>query len=435
MSAPAPGPPLAAPGFPPLEGPPLSAPALAATRMDADLEARPGVSRGNAWLMPCLLSATLFQNLWVLSEVMSGEALSLSTYDGPLWQKLTKDCIYVFIAVGILTRARMLRSSPFTVHSAVMACVIAALGLMSAISHSFLIGIAGLRWVLPFLLFLLMKNWVRRLDVKSTTSWFILGLAACLAAQIYQLMYMPPVFGEVLPGIPARVPGIFIAPNSAAFFACASAACVLTLHGGAPRMSILSLLMAAAICALTQSGAGILTIALLIVHLALRRHPTLFWAAAVVTIVLIFPNLDQITLRDDFLLLSGGSRLERFIEITQEAGLSFNSLGLYTNATNLLSEAGSTVAVDSLLASWIGNFGLMAAPLVLFTALFVRRSMGDISMSRATPCVIVFAAFSVTTIVFEAFPMNIHLAIGLWLARKDVGPALETPSPSAVAAR
>jgi hypothetical protein len=381
--------------------------------------------------MPCLLLSTIFQNFHALSEVMSGEPLIISTYDGPLWQKITKDCIYALIAVGVVMHARARRTNPFTGHSAIVFTVIVALCLLSAISNSFLVALVGLRWIVPLLLFMIMKVWIRRLDTRTTTLWFYLGLGTCFVSQVYQLLYMPPVFGEVLPGLPARTPGIFIAPNSTAFFACTSAACVLTFRGNTPRMTITALLIATCICALTQSGTGILTIALLLLNLALRRHPTLFWTSSALAILFIFPNLDQITMRDDFLFLSGGSRLERLLEITKASWLSFSSFGLYTNASNLLSEApAASIAVDSLLAAWIGNIGLLSLPLALFLGLFAHRSMRDISLSRATPCIIVFAAFSVTTIIFEAFPMNLHLAIGFWLALKDAPPP---PTPITLA--
>jgi hypothetical protein len=45
--------------------------------------------------------------------------------------------------------------------------------------------------------------------------------------------------------------------------------------------------------------------------------------------------------------------------------------------------------------------------------------MPDIDWKRAMPCVVVLGLFSLTTVVFEAFPMNLYLAFGIWLSRKN----------------
>jgi hypothetical protein len=369
------------------------------------------------FLYPGILLATVLQNYHGLSMLMSEGSLSLFKYEGPFIYKILKDIIYIFLFALICFHAFKIRRLPLSRFSGCLVVLISAMIFFSAIDNGPLIGMIGLRWIFPFILFILMKDWGRLVDRNSALPWMLLGLICCLVVQIFQFFFMPPVFGEIFSDIPARVPGFFVAPNSAAFFACASAACVMVFAPFKLRLNLCAIVLALVISLLAQSGTGMVASVLLALRLLFGRQHVVFWVVALFVSAIVIPNLDLLTMRDDYVELSGGGRVDALLKIANDSALSISHFGLYTNTANLLSaNPEDQMAPDSLIASWVGNFGVFASVAILLSALFVRYGMRAVDWSRAMPCVLVFGVFSLTTIVFEAFPMNLYLALGVWSA-------------------
>lgn len=386
------------------------------------------IRKSGKWLFPLMLVATIFQNYYDLKNILGGENLALYSYDGPLIFKLGKDLIYFALILSIMFFAVKVRRIPLNNSSLMFFQLVVALCLVSAVTNGPLIGILGLRWALPFLIFLALRDWTRAFDTQCAVRWIFMGLFVCLLLQIYQIFKMPPIFGEVIPGIPARTPGIFIAPNSAAFFACASAACVLIFAPHSVAKKGNAVLLAFLISALAQSGTGIIVSFILFLRILVRRSSLLFWCCILITIGFAIPNLNNLTMREDYLALSGGGRIEIFFKIVENSWFSITNFGLFTNAANLASDSpDQQIAPDSLMASWFGNFGFTSIFAILLVALFVRSRTKQVDWNLAFPCVLVFVLFSFTTIIFEAFPMNIYIAVGIWAARR-----VKNDPPSAV---
>lgn len=371
------------------------------------------------WLFPAMLMVAVLQNFHDLSLLFSEESLSLFRYDGPIIYKVLKDVLYVLVFAAILYRAQKKGRVPLTDYSGALIALILCMVTLSMLDNGFVAGLIGLRWIFPFMLFLLMGDWSEVLDTAAAVPWIFLGLASSLAVQVFQLFYMPPVFGEIFPGVPARTPGFFVAPNSTAFFACVSAACVMVFAPLKLKLRVLAVGLALMVSVLAQSGTGMVAAVLLGLHLMCGRHRYVFWIITLCTFALALPNLDFLTMREDYVELSGGGRLDAFLDIARDSVFSIARFGLYTNTANLQSaNPEDQLAPDSLLASWVGNFGLFAAPAAVLCALFIRYRMRSVDWSQAMPCVLVFGIFSMTTIVFEAFPMNLYLALGIWSARR-----------------
>lgn len=373
------------------------------------------------WPFPFIFFATVFQNYHDLSGLMSEGSLSLFQYEGPAIYKVIKDIIYVLLFISIINHAFKVRRLPITRSSGWFIVLVSAMVVFSTIDNGVFIGLIGLRWIFPFILFLIIKDWSGLVDKNLSWQWLLLGLLSCLALQIYQLFFMAPVFGEILPGISARTPGLFVAPNSAAFFACASAACVMVFRPCKFKLHLYAVILALVISSLAQSGTGMVASVLLALHILCGRQHVVFWIITLCGLALALPNLDFLTMRENYVELSGGGRLEALFKIFDESALSVARFGLYTNAANLLSaNPEDQLAPDSLIASWVGNFGIFAAVAFLLSALFVRYGMREVDWSRAMPCTLIFGVFSMTTVVFEAFPMNLYLALGVWSARRPI---------------
>lgn len=375
------------------------------------------------WLFPLMILATIFQNYYDLAQILDGGNLALYSYEGPLIFKLGKDLVYILLFISIILVAHRLHKIPLNNYSLALWVLIVGLCLMSALANGPLIGILGLRWALPLLLFLVLRDWILGFDTKSAVRWIMIGLLLCFSMQIYEIFKMPSIFGEILPGIPARTPGIFVAPNSAAFFACASAACLMVFAPKSRVIRINAVVLAFLISALAQSGTGIVVSFILFLRIFSGKSSLFFWGCSLIAVSFAIPNLNSLTGREDYLALSGGGRVEVFLNIVKNSWFSITNFGLFTNAANLQSQRpDQQIASDSLVASWFGNFGLTSIFAVLLVGLFVRYRMKQVDWNLALPCVIVFFLFSFTTIVFEAFPMNIYLAVGIWAAsRTSIG--------------
>lgn len=383
------------------------------------------------WIFPAMLLAAVLQNYYDIGEMFTGGGVALYKYEGPIIYKLGKDFIYFALLTVIVWRALTIRKSPLSYYSFYLIALVAFLFIFSALINGLFVAAMGLRWALPFVLFMLLRDWSATLDARGAVRWLLIGLIACLGAQLYQIFNMPPVFGEVLPGIPARTPGIFAAPNSAAFFACTSAACIMVFAPENKKLQMISVILASFISLLAQSGTGIVTSFVLILRIMTGGSAVLFWSMALLTVIFSVPNLDFLMMREDYVELSGGGRIDALFHIVKNTMLSLSNFGIYTNAANLLTRnPEDQLAPDSLVASWIGNFGVLSLLSMVLTYLFIRRQMRIVDWTRAAPCVIVLAIFAMTTIVFEAFPMNIYLALALWSARRIQGPLKRIQAPT-----
>lgn len=383
------------------------------------------------WIFPVMLLAAVLQNYYDIGEMFAGGGVALYKYEGPIIYKLGKDFIYLALLVVIVWRAISIRKSPISYYSFCLIALVTFLSIFSALVNGLFVAAMGLRWALPFVLFMLLRDWSGTLDARGAVRWLIIGLMACLGAQLYQIFNMPPVFGEVLPGIPARTPGIFAAPNSAAFFACTSAAGIMVFAPENKKLQMISMIFASCISLLAQSGTGIVTSFVLILRIMTGRSAVLFWGMALLTVIFSIPNLDFLMMREDYVELSGGGRIDALSHIVKNTVLSLSNFGIYTNAANLLTRnPEDQLAPDSLVASWIGNFGVLTLLSITLTYLFIRRQMRVVDWTRAAPCVIVLAIFAMTTIVFEAFPMNIYLALSLWSARRIQEPFKRIQAPT-----
>jgi hypothetical protein len=395
--------------------------------------ARENFKFSREWIFPLILLATLLQNYHDLNAILDGGALNLASYEGPIFFKLLKDLVYLILFAVVIRVALQIRRWPVSSSSMLFFTLTLFSFAVSIVVNDVVIAAIGLRWAMPFFLFLLMRDVGARMNPTRGVFWLSCGLLVCVLAQVYQLFYMPPIYGVIFGGWPARTPGIFLAPNSTAFFACSCAACISVFARHQNRTRIVAACLAFIICLLAQSGAGIVTATVLLIWLASGRYSSLFLFVAAMLGVFVFLNLDAITMRENYVAISGGHRLDVFVDTLSVAMTSVSNFGVYTNAGALQKSVFAVnFAVDSLWASWFGNFGLLALVQLSIVAAFFFQIRKAINWRAAFPCVLVFFLFSFTTIVFEAYPMNLLLGIGIWSASKSLRGRIGFGRPSRV---
>lgn len=375
-------------------------------------------------LFPVVLLITIVQNSYDLISILQGGDLALHTYSGPIYIKLLKDILF-FSLVFMVIISSTIKGESFLKETIVFIfLLILILFFLSLNFNGLYVALLGVRWFIPLFIFLIMGNWVSSLDTRKLVFWIYVGMYVCLLAQIIQLFVMPPIYGVIFGNIPARTPGIFMAPNSAAFFGCASAALIISASKGRYKESLYPSLLSFLISSLAQSGTGIIVSFLLIMTIITEKKVIIRYVILPVVLIVGFLSLNVITQRDNYLELSGGGRIDILIGIFERniyEYYSLNGFGVFTNAANLSSDnPEEMVAPDSLIASMIGNLGAFFLPISVLLVLFYRNHIikNNISSSCYIPVLLVFILFSFTTIVFEAFPMNLYLAIALLLPNK-----------------
>jgi hypothetical protein len=370
-------------------------------------------------LVVVIVLAAIFQNYHDLTVLMTTGQANLLAYEGPLVFKLMKDAIMAFLMATCLVVAITGPRNLFTEASLLCFAFIALLFVLSLFSNGLLVALSGLRWFAPIALFLLLRVRPLSFDIVYAARIMSLSVVGCLALQCYQLFYMPPFYGFTLFGLSGRVPGFFLVPNTTAFYVCVSAALSLAFE---PRkdLKVLAVLAAVASTTLTQSGTGFVAIAALVCYALLRRAGFLSLPVAALAVILVFVNLDYITGREGLVGVSGGDRIRIIFELALPAASKLDCFGCFTNAAALLLNKAATMAegqvlaFDSFIASVIGNLGLFLLPVALCVAVFTINSCRKAQWRRLAPLLLVYALFSLTTIVTEAFPMSILLPLLIW---------------------
>lgn len=374
--------------------------------------------RVGAWCIPIILMAALIQNYSEIQSVMSGEALKLYQVQGPIIVRALKDLTYISIIIAILLHSVQKKLQPISIGMFIIFAISIFLSVRSIEEHDLLTAAIGIRWITPLLIFMFARFWVLDFEGEKSIYWIYAALLICFSLQVYQLFNMPPVYGTIF-GFSARTPGIFLAPNSASFFGCACAAYIHVFSRGRFAHLLLSTVLASLITALAQSGTGAVVCVALLLHTFFARSPAVVLTFLALAIPATFANLDAILGRDSFVELSGGGRIERFQEIVQQSAFEFNNFGYYTNAANLADKNPQfRFAVDSLWASIIGNYGLFSLFIIVTFFFFLKKNFSGMKFIFYFSPLLVFFMFSFTTIVFEAYPMNILLILAIWGARK-----------------
>lgn len=377
----------------------------------------PSQLKGSRWLVILILISTFSQNYFDLVNILEGGQLALFAYDGPIFLKIGKDICYFLVMVSVLINFKKFKAgSSFGIASLIFGLVIFMV-MISIYFNGLVVALIGFRWTLPFLIFLVIGDWSQKIDKDFFVALIFISLIGCFAFQLVQLFIMPPVFGEIFFGLAARTPGYFVAPNSAAFYGCSCAALVFVAKGRVGKMTITSLVVALLVSALAQSGTGLIVASLLIFWYFIYPNLSVFVVVALLLGLVILFNLNLLTGREDYVEISGGGRIEVLHGILYESMGSMASFGKYTNAANLTSgNPEGQLAVDSLVAAWIGNFGLLWPLATILVACFIIKNIHQFDKKVFGP-VLVFVLFSMTTIVFEAFPMNIILVLSIWWSR------------------
>ncbi|MCY9844238.1 hypothetical protein [Vibrio caribbeanicus] len=284
--------------------------------------------------------------------------------------------------------------------------------------HADFYVLSGLRWVFPLyiLIFLSAVNLFKErknLEIIVYTLVFI-----NFFSQIMQLALMPHWFGTSDFGISKRVMGIFMAPNTTAFFLCASISIIMYSKNFSFREKLLSFFIVMISIYFTKSGAGYVVLLIVTTLKLLDKKHLLPGVITICTLaIFLLYHLDSILGRENYLLLSGGDRLKLVLDIYDKIGVYSDEFGQYTNTANLMMSIFQPYlplqATDSTFASVQGNLGYLGSFLYFSFILYVFIYCVIKKNKSAFSLLFVFFLFGFTTIIFEVYPV-IYLAMFLY---------------------
>lgn len=374
-----------------------------------------------------LVAFTPIFNIGEVLAFISGTIRSQNIIATPIYIKLIKDIglvsLIFFSSLAIFKKKKVHRLLLLYIPLIIFTLFLFAI---SYLNHPIL-ALAGIRWILPvFLSFFLINHVNDKLMAEVAKVLFILILIS-LSAQVYQLFYASAWYGVNALGLAARVPGIFLIPNTSGFFICLGLFFNYFFYSKNNYNRKLILVLGSISIFLTASGTAIVTLLLIVFtvvayKIVKRRNFILFlFLFPQILVILLLATLSllpTLTGRGEGILsISGASRWNQFIEILNDSQLIATEFGKGTNTgialqANLDVATGSIIT-DSMYTAIISNTGIIGG--VIFLAmiliwLFYTLRSKQLDVICFT---MIYSLFSATTPITEAFPMNLLFALGL----------------------
>lgn len=335
----------------------------------------------------------------------------------PIYIKVLKDIVMIFLL--ILMFLKVLFNKVNLIYYNLIFFII--LFLLSNIFFTILSSndnyiLFGLRWFYPFFLIIMgLKTFEKDYLSKRFENSLLIVFIIHFSFQIYELFFASSWFGEttfeVLSTLTLKLrnPGIFLLPNTGAFFSIIVFFWFLFYYNRNNTFKKIIILLSITSILLTNSGTGVVALTMIILIFLLPKK----FLAFIPFILIPLTNFLLIYVSkfrgEDYVSVSGGTRLEIFRNTLNESGLLSSNFGYYTNVSNLLSNSGSIM--DSTFSSLLGNLGIIGFAIIIFV-LFFLLLIAYINLDKVKlSFLVLFLSFSATTIIFEAYPMNLLLSL------------------------
>lgn len=371
------------------------------------------------------LVLTPIYNSYEVVALITGSLHSQSVNLTPLHIKLIKDVLLVGLILAIFFVFLMEKS--LLIYEVLIGLVVVIVFLLSFLPSIHLSGFllfAGVRWFLPFLLLYLMCVLNGRYLVEDVSLIVKVLFLLHLSAQLIECFFGSTWYGVGPFGFSLRNPGIFLIPLTGAIF---SLVCFIYLFSFSNFNKIYYVLTFLSVL-LTASGTGLVIFLLCVFILGLQSFFSLALSVVITIffIVSIVPFVNEMFIYlgrgDDFLEISGGTRMDIFVEQMQQASLFSDQFGVGTNTGVIISNEININAfiADSMYSSLLANLGLLGLVFYIFLMIncfiyFIRLNcVGGVLLLTLT------VLASGTVILTEMFPVNIILPIMFHLFIKEL---------------
>jgi hypothetical protein len=347
-----------------------------------------------------------------------------ATVYSPLFLKGLKDLIFIFLVFYLVIKT--MKRGFFPKIKIFWIYMVFLVILPIFLQQSYIFVLFGIRWMLPIILTAFMIGFINRSFLEKMTNFILLMYFLHFITQLLQIIWMPPFFGFTLFNI-TRSQGLFSNTNTGAMFTIFSLYLAI-FFSSSSRLRFFALLSAPLSLIFIASGTGIVLGVILYISFILwsldsyrPRMNIIYFRLFLYIILCIAPLftflfLNDITGRgDDYIEISGGSRVVAFSETLSEASLLSERFGSATNTAVLASKSGiinedGAFGSDSMYQSAIVNFGVPLGILFLLLPAVSILSKKSELIPRIIFFIILYSTYSVTQIV-ETYPLNLILSV------------------------
>lgn len=332
--------------------------------------------------------------------------------------KLIKDFIFfliIFISLLQVIQNKSLKIDKLFLIIGLMIFISCVLSFL--LSDNLIAIIAGLRFIIPIILiFALLKYIDLETQIKISKILSPLFILAFIL-QIYQLFYMNPFWGYNAFGLSLRNPGFFAQNNTMAFFSLITLYYNICFENSKITKKIIFILVPISIF-LTASGTGMIVLGIFYIYqiyLKIKKGNSKLIFVFLFSVIFIgFLNYLPIILNRDSIFRSLQVRFEIVYKNFDLKNFLFSTdLGYATNTGIMLNskfgiDNANFYIADSTIAALLTNIGLLGTVLIYYIIFYIK-----INSEKYYYFVIVFVSFSFTTIIPEAYPMNLLFATNI----------------------
>jgi len=368
------------------------------------------------------LIITPFLSFFEISSLISGTLTSQSKALTPIYIKIIKDIvIFLIIILGFVYIFKKRRISIFVLSICIILFLIVELSIFRSLlygnsdNNNLLAIISGFRWFYPICLFFVISDFMddHTFDFIERGMKFIFYLNFLF--QLIEFFSGVQWFGVYSTGFSIRNPGIFLMPNTAAFFVVIFTHIIFVSKNISLFKRNSYLILCAISIGLTASGTGFLVYTFILILYMLPVFIIPFFSVFVSPLIIAMGIYFIQNIRGTkYVEVSGGTRLSIIKDTFSDTSFISNQFGTGTNTYVLASTSGNIM--DSYIASIIQNtgyIGLIFFILIVFYVFLVFMKKKE--MLILLLCVM---AFSFTTIITEVYPVNLIIPF-LFLYKKN----------------
>lgn len=291
--------------------------------------------------------------------------------------------------------------------------------LLCNINSNNLILLCGLRWFLPFMMFVFVYDIV---DISLMTKIYktmSLIFVIHILLQIYELFYMTPYLGTTIGGLAARVPGVMPLSHASALFICIFYL-LLSKFETNNRIKIYFTILVLFSLLILMSSTGLIVFCVIfflrLFNQYLNNNKTLYVILPFLLVIL-YVYADTILGRTEGSSeASIGTRIVLFFNSLQYGGLFPCYFGYFTNAAIMMVQQGilsqhDIFYADSMYVSIIGNLGILAFLIALCLIIRICYYAIKYNYNYLLCWTVLFSLCSISSVITEIFPANIVFVV------------------------
>lgn len=343
-------------------------------------------------------------------------AYSQSKILTPFYIKALKDLLVIILF--LLIARNILISQKLNTYMAMCAplvfIIVTPIFAWSLLQHP-LIAISGIRWLMYFILGILLIGYVRNDFMNNVAKMLYYLFLLHFVMQILQMFFSLNIHGVNFLGYSLRNPGIFLIPNTGGFFTILAAFFAFFYLKDKTKQRVILFLVPLSVF-LTASAT---TLAVFLVSgifvFTTKKYRKLLPILFPIIILIVVSSFEILGRGNDLMGASFGTRVEIFNNLLGSTGFFSKEFGTATQTAVLLSlnmgMSGNTYFTDSTYGAILANIGFVGFIIFSLCQLLWMYWAYMLNNNAILIFTLIYTSYGLTTSITEAFPMNILFSI------------------------